>query len=306
MDRGQRARGDGGAGMSVATRETAAARRAGARCRPAQAGSRSARSRCVAFAVLLYLGRSTTFYFDEWDWVQGRREWNAAALLEPHNEHLSLVPVLVFKLLFSTVGTDSYVPFRVAGLLLHCARRGAAVRLRPHAGRRAARARRGGGRAVPRHRVARRAVAVPDRLPRLARRGHRGAARARPRGPPRRRDRRGAARRRARVVLARAAAAGGLALEVLGRPDRRSRWWIVAAPAALYAVWYLAYGGEGTATSDNLFGSPGYVADAAAGAAGALFSLDMDWGRPLAVVGRRRAAGEPAPARRRRRGGCSR
>jgi len=45
---------------------------------------------------------------------------------------------------------------------------------------------------------------------------------------------------------------------------------LVAAPAALYAVWYVGYGGEGTATSDNLFGSPGYVADAFAGAAGAL------------------------------------
>ena len=41
-------------------------------------------------------------------------------LLLPHNEHLSLVPVLVFKALFSTVGIDSYVPYRVAGLALHC------------------------------------------------------------------------------------------------------------------------------------------------------------------------------------------
>ena len=105
--------------MSVATRETAARPRR--RSLPAGAGWIAFGALAlVAFAGLLYLGRSTTFYFDEWDWVQGRRAWNAAALLEPHNEHLSLVPVLVFKLLFSTVGTDSYVPFRVAGLLLHC------------------------------------------------------------------------------------------------------------------------------------------------------------------------------------------
>ena len=157
--------------------------------------------------MLLYLGRSTSFYFDEWDWIQGRRAWDLDALLLPHNEHLSLAPVLVFKALFSTVGIDSYVPYRVAGLALHC---GVVVLLFAYARRRvgdAARARRGGDRAVPRHRLAGRPVAVPDRLPRLARGGHRGAAGARPRGSPRRRDGGGAAGGRAGVVLARDPAA---------------------------------------------------------------------------------------------------
>ena len=75
-----------------------------------------------------------------------------------------------------------------------------------------------------------------------------------------------------------------VALEVLGRPDRRARWWVVVAPAVLYGAWYVGYGGSSSsATSDNLFGSPSYVAEAAAGAAGALFSLGRDWGRTLAV-----------------------
>ena len=87
----------------------------------------------VAFAMLLYLGRTTSFFYDEWDWVLGRREWDLDALLAPHNEHLSLAPVLVFKALFSTVGTDSYVPYRVAGLVVHC---GVAVLLFAYARRR--------------------------------------------------------------------------------------------------------------------------------------------------------------------------
>ena len=270
--------------MSVVTRETAARPRR--RSLPAGAGWIAFGALAlVAFAGLLYLGRSTTFYFDEWDWVQGRRAWNAAALLEPHNEHLSLVPVLVFKLLFSTVGTDSYVPFRVAGLLLHC---GVAALLFAYTRTRVGELLALGAAAV----VLFLGTAWPDVLwpfqigflSSLA--AGIGALLALDRE-----DRRGDVIAAVLLGVALASSSLGLpllaalALEVLGRPDRRSRWWIVAAPAALYAVWYLAYGGEGTATSDNLFGSPGYVADAAAGAAGALFSLDMDWGRPLAVVG---------------------
>ena len=239
----------------------------------------------LAFAALLYLGRSTTFYFDEWNWIQDRRAWDAAALLTPHNEHLSLVPVLVYKLLFSTVGTDSYVPYRVAGLLLHC---GVAALLYTYASRRVGELLALGAAAI----VLFLGTAWPDVLwpfqigflGSLA--AGIGALLALDRE-----DTRGDVVAAVLLGVALASSSLGLpllvagALEVLGRPDRRSRWWIVAAPAALYTVWYVAYGGEGTATSDNLFGSPGYVAEAAAGAAGALFSLDVNWGRTLAVAG---------------------
>ena len=70
-------------------------------------------------ALVLYLGRSTSFYFDEWNFVLLRRAWDADALLQPHNEHLSLVPVLIYKAIFTTAGIDSYVPFRVAGVAVH-------------------------------------------------------------------------------------------------------------------------------------------------------------------------------------------
>src|SRR4051794_3511224 len=74
----------------------------------------------VAATVLaLRLGRSTSFYFDDWTFIQDRRAWDLDALLAPHNEHLSLVPVLVYKLLFEIAGIESYTPYRVIGLLVH-------------------------------------------------------------------------------------------------------------------------------------------------------------------------------------------
>ena len=48
-----------------------------------------------------------------------RRDWTVGTFLEPHNEHLSLVPVAVYKLLFVTVGIDDYAPYRTAVLLVH-------------------------------------------------------------------------------------------------------------------------------------------------------------------------------------------
>ena len=234
--------------------------------------------------MLLYLGRSTSFYFDEWDWIQGRRAWDLDALLLPHNEHLSLAPVLVFKALFSTVGIDSYVPYRVAGLALHC---GVVVLLFTYARRRVGDVLALAAAAT----VLFLGTAWPDVLwpfqigflGSLA--AGIGALLALDRE-----DRRGDIT--AAVLLAVALASSSLgipllfafALEVLGRPDRRARWWVIAAPAVLYGAWYLGYGGSSSsATSDNLFGSPSYVAEAAAGAAGALFSLGRDWGRTLAV-----------------------
>jgi hypothetical protein len=76
-----------------------------------------------------------------------------------------------------------------------------------------------------------------------------------------------------------------VAVEVLGRPDRRRRWWVIAAPVALYALWWAVYGREGVATVDNFFATPAYVAEAFAGAAGAVAGLGPEWGRIFAVLG---------------------
>ena len=74
-------------------------------------------------------------------------------------------------------------------------------------------------------------------------------------------------------------------VEILGRADRRARWPVLVAPAVLYGIWYLAYGGgQGKQSVDNLLATPAYIAEAAAGAAGAVFGLGSEWGRPLVIA----------------------
>jgi hypothetical protein len=236
-------------------------------------------------ALLLYLGRTTTFYYDEWDWVLARREWSVGALLEPHNEHLSVVPVLLYKLLFATVGIDVYWPYRVLGLAMHAF---VVVGLFVYARRRVGDV------------LALAAAAIvmflgagwndvlwPFQTGFLASLAAGvGALLALDRG-----SRRGDLLAAVALAVALGSSslgvpiAAAVAVEVLGRPDRRRRWWIVAAPIALYALWWLVYGGEGGATLDNFFATPGYILEALAGAAGAVAGLGPEWGRILAVLG---------------------
>ncbi len=69
--------------------------------------------------LLMILSRHLSFYADEWEFIINRRGWNANAFLRPHNEHLMLVPVAVFKLLFVTVGLRHSWPYRVVLITVH-------------------------------------------------------------------------------------------------------------------------------------------------------------------------------------------
>ena len=75
----------------------------------------------AAVVVLVYLGRYTTFYHDEWTFIVDRREWTVDAFMRPHNEHWVLVPAVVYKLLFATVGLRSYLPYLLILMALHVA-----------------------------------------------------------------------------------------------------------------------------------------------------------------------------------------
>lgn len=75
----------------------------------------------VAVALILYLGRYTTFYHDEWSFIVDRRAWTLDAFMRPHNEHWVLVPAIVYKLLFSTVGLRSYLPYLLVLMAVHVA-----------------------------------------------------------------------------------------------------------------------------------------------------------------------------------------
>ncbi|HEX8977167.1 MAG TPA: hypothetical protein VF781_11685 [Solirubrobacteraceae bacterium] len=62
--------------------------------------------------VLEHLTSGLTFWADEWEWILHRRGSSLATYLAPHNPHLSLVPIAIYKALFAIVGLRHYWPYR--------------------------------------------------------------------------------------------------------------------------------------------------------------------------------------------------
>ncbi|HEV3055238.1 MAG TPA: hypothetical protein VGX45_11335, partial [Solirubrobacteraceae bacterium] len=75
----------------------------------------------VACAIVLYAGRHLTFFYDEWNFILLRRGGSLSTYLDPHNGHLSLFPVAIYKLLFKLVGLRHYWPYRAVLVALDLA-----------------------------------------------------------------------------------------------------------------------------------------------------------------------------------------
>jgi len=75
----------------------------------------------ASIAYLLHLGRHTSFFYDEWNWIQSRRGWRPGNFLAAHNGHFVAVPVLVYHLLFGTVGLRAFLPYRLVLMACHLA-----------------------------------------------------------------------------------------------------------------------------------------------------------------------------------------
>jgi len=73
----------------------------------------------ASVAYLLYLGRRTSFFYDEWTWIVGRRGWAPPNFLLSHNGHFVALPVLVYHLLFALVGLHAYLPYRLVLMATH-------------------------------------------------------------------------------------------------------------------------------------------------------------------------------------------
>lgn len=83
----------------------------------------------AAFALLIYLGRSLTFYNDEWTFIVERSDLSLDDLVRPHNEHWSSFLVLGYGVMFSLFGLASYLPYLAVVLVLHVAVAWAVFRL---------------------------------------------------------------------------------------------------------------------------------------------------------------------------------
>ena len=85
-------------------------------------------------AFVLYLGRSLTFWYDEWRSITF--DGGAVDFLRPVNEHWSTIPLLLYRATFSVVGLHSYLPYLAQVVALHLvAVAGAYVLMRRRLGR---------------------------------------------------------------------------------------------------------------------------------------------------------------------------
>ena len=73
----------------------------------------------LAGVVILLLARGFNFYFDEWDFILATPDATWTTYLQPHNEHLVLIPKLIYASLLSAVGLGTYMPYMAVLLVLH-------------------------------------------------------------------------------------------------------------------------------------------------------------------------------------------
>jgi hypothetical protein len=71
----------------------------------------------ISGAVLLYLGRSLTFWFDEWRSITF--DGDALDYLRPVNEHWSTIPLALYRVTFAVVELQSYLPYLAQVIVLH-------------------------------------------------------------------------------------------------------------------------------------------------------------------------------------------
>jgi hypothetical protein len=246
---------------------------------------------------LLWLTKDLTFLQDTWDLLINRRDPSVDSLLEPHNEHIIVIPAALEQLLIRVFGMSDAMPEYVVHTLVLAA---AAALLYVYVRRRV-----GDWLALfaavlvlflgPAWEV----LLWPFEL------GFSGSVLfglamlvALDRG-----DRRGDLAAAAFLLLSFGFSsvaipfAAAAAVDVFQKRRDRGlgRAWIVGVPAALYALWYLGWGSDAEThlSLRNVLTSPRFVADSLAAALGNLAGLsstpldgpaDPTWGRPLLVA----------------------
>jgi hypothetical protein len=76
----------------------------------------------VASGLLLYhLTRGSSFWGDDWAWITTRRANTVHNFLSPYDGHLSVLPLVIYRVMFAAFGIDSYAPYRVLVIVLSLA-----------------------------------------------------------------------------------------------------------------------------------------------------------------------------------------
>lgn len=237
----------------------------------------------LAMVLLDRLAAPGTFWFDEWAFILTRRTNGIDTFLAPHNGHLSVLPVIAFKILMATVGLSHYHPYRLMGLLTHILVASALFRY--------VRMRMGSAPAMCAGVVVLLLGAGWQDLLWPFQIGFMGTVFAGItvwnllEGRTHRRD------GWASVALAAALACSGLGIGVLAgtalrlvvERDVKRLVRVLLAPTVLYAVWYLVYG-DSEGSISNVPRLPWFVSNEAAASAGALGGLDIGWSRVVLVA----------------------
>jgi hypothetical protein len=64
-------------------------------------------------ALLIHYRSSLHFMLDDWGFVIYREDGNVGDFLDPHNEHISILPIAIYKLFLSVFGMGSAMPLHV-------------------------------------------------------------------------------------------------------------------------------------------------------------------------------------------------
>ena len=238
----------------------------------------------VAVVVIAHAAHGLSFFFDdEWSTITQRRNASLDDFLRPHGGHLMILSVVIYNVLFRTVGLRSYAPYLgvliglhviTCGLLFVYLRRRAPVVY---------------------------AVLATILLLFL------GAAwqdllwafqitylLSLATGLAallllERRDRVGDWLALVALVLSVASSGAGLVfasgavIELAWTARDRRRLWVAVTPIAAWVLWYFAYGSSRGSTS-NVIGAPSYMLDLAGSALGALTGASLGVGTVVAVV----------------------
>lgn len=249
---------------------------------PASVAAAAVAIALFAGVAIMLLGKGASFHTDDWTFVLYRAGHSPAVFLEPHNEHLSLIPVTIYKVLLAVVGLDHFEVFRLVLVLVNLGVFGALLVL-----------------------VARESqpvVALLACTPVVLM----GAAWSGMVSPFQvsfslsilaglcallaldRRSLKGDLAACALLLVGVASSGIGLpwlvvaGLELMLRRPWLRRAWVVAVPGIAYLAWYAVYGQR---TGSGLEDPVSFAANAAAAVVGGYVGLDATWGRTLVVLG---------------------
>jgi len=238
----------------------------------------------IASGLILYVGRGTFLWADDWDFMLGRFGLSPDTILAPHAYHLVGTDVLLYELLRATAGWH-FGAYRVAMVLLQVA---LAVCVFIFARRRLG----GWGATV----LAGPVLFVPGHATLWFSVASSVASLVAGMSAILVLERAQAQRGRDIVVCALlllsvfsfslgVAFALAIGVWLAVAPATRRRLWVAAVPIVAYLAWRVGYSSNDQLTLENLADTPQFVADSAAAGVATLTGLGIAWGRLIALVG---------------------